>query len=119
MAAPPPGRTRGPAIAFAIGFMLAERVDLVCNLRRNDFHTDPGDPQYGAVSIRAINKKTVTRSNWMCSWLEDVFKQDTLTIGDREVRVGLRGGLKHSTRKQTSQWHGPKETEGHQTTTGR
>jgi hypothetical protein len=100
------------AVSFAIGYMLGERVHLVCQLRRNDFHTDPGHAEFGSVSIRAVNKKTTPRSNWMCSWVEDIFKLEALTIADRKVNVGKRGGVEHASRKESSQWNVPNEKEG-------
>eukprot|EP00959_Pyramimonas_sp_CCMP1952_P255425 5335197-Pyramimonas_sp.AAC.1 len=53
------------AVAFALGLMLLERVDLICNLRRDDVHDSRADPEYGTVASRSVNKKTVPRNGWM------------------------------------------------------
>eukprot|EP00971_Amphidinium_carterae_P178744 3545592-Amphidinium_carterae.1 len=63
---------------------------MVCDLRRGDFHTDPGAPDHGTVHIRRVNKKTRARTNWMCTWLEDVFAKREMRLPDRNIGCGKR-----------------------------
>jgi hypothetical protein len=100
------------AMSFALGYMLCERVELCCQLRRSDFHTDPSDPDFGSVSIRGVNKKTKPRESWMARWIVDVFQKEEIRIPCRAVACGCRGGQAKAQMVEDSVWNVPKTTEG-------